>query len=394
MKGKKIILKAIAALAVFAICVGAFSSSQNSYVLPAQADSLAEMQSKKKALDKKQAELNTKLNANKNNIAKEKEYQATLSEKITNTSESIRLTEETIALLDGQIANLSASIEEQELSINKGIADFKGRMRALYMAGDDGMASILLGSKDFYDLLAKTEIMNRVAEHDDKMIDNLTTQLQKLDADKKSVEGDKAAADAERATFEAQKADLNVSMSESAAVLDAGEAERAAYLKDKAKLDKEDAAIESAIKAEIKRLADANSGYVGGDFLWPLPGVYGITSGYGRRWGRLHKGTDISGSGVYGKPIVASNAGKVIVAFTNDSPGYSYGKYVMIDHGGGIVTLYGHQSKLAVKAGDIVTQGQTIGYVGNTGDSQGAHLHFEIRVNGNVIDPMTKFTKK
>lgn len=391
---RKIILKSFTVFAVFVICIGIFSASQGDYLLPVNAESLASMQERQKALDKKQAALKNKLAANKNNINKEKEYQADLSAQIENTSESIRLTEETIALLDENIAALDASIAQQELDINKGIADFKGRIRALYMAGDDGMASVLLGSKDFYDLLAKTEIMQRVAKHDDEMIAKLNAQLSKLGEDKKLVEADKAEADAQRAAFETKKVELNEYFSQSSAVLQQEEDEKAEYLKDKAKLDKEDAAIEAAIKAEIKRLADANSGYVGGEFLWPLPGVYTITSDYGTRWGRLHKGTDISGSGVYGKPIVAANGGKVITAFTNDSPGYSYGKYVMIDHGGGIVTLYGHQSKLAVKVGDIVSQGQTIGYVGNTGNSYGAHLHFEIRVNGNTINPMTKFSKK
>ena len=109
------------------------------------------------------------------------------------------------------------------------------------------------------------------------------------------------------------------------------------------------------------------------------------------RWGRMHKGIDIAGSGIYGKPIVAANAGKVIVAFTNDSPGYSYGKYVMIDHGGQNVTLYGHCSKLNVSAGQYVNKGDTIAFVGSTGNSTGPHLHFEIRRNGSTVNPMNYF---
>lgn len=121
-----------------------------------------------------------------------------------------------------------------------------------------------------------------------------------------------------------------------------------------------------------------------GKFSWPLPNYDTITSGFGPRWGTNHNGLDISGSGVYGADILASDGGTVILAQEDNS---GYGKYVIIDHENGYQTLYGHCSKLCVSAGDKVSAGQKIAEVGSTGYSTGPHLHFEIIDNGTKIDP-------
>ena len=114
--------------------------------------------------------------------------------------------------------------------------------------------------------------------------------------------------------------------------------------------------------------------------IWPVSGP--VTSPFGYRWGRLHAGIDI---GVpYGTPIHAAASGTVVLAGWNGG----YGNYTCIDHGGGMATCYGHQSSFAVSSGAQVSQGQVIGYVGNTGHSFGAHLHFEVRINGNPVDPL------
>ena len=114
--------------------------------------------------------------------------------------------------------------------------------------------------------------------------------------------------------------------------------------------------------------------------VWPVHGP--ITSEFGSRWGGFHPGLDIAPG--YGTPIAAAGDGVVLYA------GYSsggYGNYVVIDHGDGLATAYGHQSRIAVSQGQIVTQGQIIGYVGSTGYSTGPHLHFEVRVDGFAQNP-------
>ena len=115
-------------------------------------------------------------------------------------------------------------------------------------------------------------------------------------------------------------------------------------------------------------------------FTWPTSGQ--ITSGFGPRWGRMHQGLDIAAP--TGRPITAAKSGTVIVA------GWSggYGQLVVIDHGGGLATAYAHQSRIAVRTGDPVTQGGLVGFVGSTGHSTGPHLHFEVRVNGAARDPL------
>ena len=117
----------------------------------------------------------------------------------------------------------------------------------------------------------------------------------------------------------------------------------------------------------------------GGGLIWPCAGT--VTSGFGQRWGRLHAGLDISAP--TGTPIVAARSGTVIFAGVQGA----YGNFVLIDHGGGLVTAYAHQSRIATSQGASVSGGQVIGYVGSTGRSTGPHLHFETRVNGSARDP-------
>ncbi len=114
--------------------------------------------------------------------------------------------------------------------------------------------------------------------------------------------------------------------------------------------------------------------------VWPVSGT--LTSGFGQRWGRMHEGIDIAGAS--GTPIAAAAAGTVIVAGWNGG----YGNMVVVDHGGGISTAYGHMSSLAVSVGQSVGQGTVVGGMGTTGHSTGVHLHFEVRVNGAATNPL------
>jgi murein DD-endopeptidase MepM/ murein hydrolase activator NlpD len=107
-----------------------------------------------------------------------------------------------------------------------------------------------------------------------------------------------------------------------------------------------------------------------------------VTSPFGYRWGRLHEGIDIGAA--YGSPIVAAASGTIIYCGWESG----YGNLTVIDHGGNLATAYGHQSSIAVACGQQVTQGQVIGYVGSTGHSTGPHLHFEVRIDGNPVDPL------
>ena len=117
-----------------------------------------------------------------------------------------------------------------------------------------------------------------------------------------------------------------------------------------------------------------------GDMIWPINGQF--TSPFGMRWGRLHAGIDLAAP--TGRPIRAAVSGRVILA----APTGGYGNYTCVAHSGSISTCYAHQSRFGVRVGDTVRQGDVIGYVGNTGHSFGAHLHFEVRIDGRPVDPM------
>jgi murein DD-endopeptidase MepM/ murein hydrolase activator NlpD len=143
----------------------------------------------------------------------------------------------------------------------------------------------------------------------------------------------------------------------------------------------------AALAAQIRSAQSASSYSAPSDttpsaagFIWPVNGP--VTSGFGMRWGRMHEGIDI-GVG-YGTPIHAAAAGRVVYAGWMSG----YGNLVAIDHGGGVSTAYGHQSSIAVSVGQVVAQGQTVGYVGCTGHCFGPHLHFEVRINGTPVDPL------
>jgi murein DD-endopeptidase MepM/ murein hydrolase activator NlpD len=138
--------------------------------------------------------------------------------------------------------------------------------------------------------------------------------------------------------------------------------------------------LQAEIIATQAQRSVASLGVSAQGFIWPLNGP--VTSGYGPRWGRMHTGIDIDG--YTGQPIVAAKDGRVIVA----SPYGGYGNAVVVDHGGGIATLYAHMSSFGVSNGQSVAQGQIVGNVGCTGSCTGDHLHFEVRVNGAPASPL------
>ena len=137
---------------------------------------------------------------------------------------------------------------------------------------------------------------------------------------------------------------------------------------------------------EIVEVGTKNVGIGTGSFLVPMSS-YTFTSGFKWRWGRLHSGVDLAAG--EGTPVYAADHGKVIVA---EDSGNGYGKYIILDHRNGYKTLYGHNSELLVSVGDVVAKGDRIALSGNTGNSTGPHLHFEIHVNDEKVDPQQYIT--
>ena len=326
------------------------------------------------------------LDALKAQKASQQEIQKKLEEQIANTEDEISLETEELDKIKSELSVVQAELDAKNAELEENKDLFKQRLRAMYMTSGSGAElQVLLGSDDMADYLAKTELTRSVSAHDSQLIEEIVSAVNEVEGKAAEIQVKKDAQDAIKKDLAAKQQDLNSQMNELSAVLSELEAD----------IDDKEAAYQAAVD-EIDQLAsqvvgDSRLSY-DGNFLWPVPGYYNITSGFKWRWGRQHKGIDISSSGISGKPIVAAADGVVITAAYNTG---GYGNYVMINHGasGGAsyVTLYGHMTRYVVSAGQSVTQGQVIGYVGSTGFSTGPHLHFEIRVNGTAVDPAAYF---
>ena len=369
--------------------------------VPAQAQtSLSSLQQKQSSLKKQQQETAAKLKSLKADKAKQEEYKKALDSQIQNVQSQIDTLGEQISALDADIKQKQEEITGKQAEIDKNFEQFKQRLRAIYLMGQSSSLEIVLGAKDITDFLDKTEVLRTITSHDTDLIDTLKTQMAEIKTQKEQIETNRQQVASAKKELDQKNSELNGLVEESQKVLSQLSANVVETNSENNRLAAErkkvDAQVDQWYKDYYASLGNnkdnqASGGYVSkGQFAWPVPGYSKITAYWGD--GRNHKGIDIAGSGVYGKPIVAADSGRVIQA-VHSGWGGGYGLCVYIDHGGGYSTRYGHCSKVLVNTGDIVKKGQTIAYVGSTGDSTGPHLHFEIRVNGVAKNPMGWFGK-
>lgn len=388
MKNFKFLRKSLALIIVFTICFVAFSQSGNQ--IKTEAATISQIQQQIEDLKKQQTQNSNKLSQTQGNISKEKDKQETLNNQIDVTNNLITALNQKIDSLTTQIADTQKKLDAQQTAIDNGVNDFKKRLRAMYLAGNDSYASIFLGSSDFFDMLMRLELSTRVAKHDNDSITELVNLKNEIAKTKTDLEKQKSDQESTKSQYTQNINSLTNLYSQTAASIQSLKKEEEAYKNKSAQLKAKEEEFEKELQLAIQQGSNSNNPYVGGKFGWPVPGYYTITSGFGPRWGTIHRGIDIAGrnsagQSIYNKPIVAANSGTVITAVWGH---WSYGNYVVIDHGGGYTTLYAHQNSLAVSAGQKVSRGQTIGYVGTTGDSTGYHCHFEVRINGVATNPM------
>lgn len=312
-----------------------------------------------------------------------------VQEQVDNTEAQIMAVSEKLDVIEAELADVQAELDEvnAELEQNKDI--FKQRLRAIYMTGaSSNDLMVLMGADDVADYLSMTELSKSVSRHDEQLIEEIVEAVAKVEEDYAIVEEKKLEQDAVKRELSDAMNELGEQVEKLENLIDASDTK---IDEAQSELDEYNAAIDELNEkiAEASRESyNANIQYNGGQFVWPCPGYYYISSSYGWRWGRMHNGVDIAGSGIMGKPIVAAADGVVYVAEYNSG---GYGNYVMINHGSGYVTVYGHMTRYIVSAGQSVSAGQTIGYVGSTGRSTGPHLHFEIRSGGSAQNPMNYF---
>lgn len=304
---------------------------------------------------------------------------------------------ETQKRLDAAQAELAisrAKLEQRRAIYNK-------RLNSIYRNGKNNALEILLNSRDLGDLIERVSFISMIAENDGKLfveIKHLTQLIQEkvnqIDAEKKALAEKRLALINEENRIAAVKNSIQARQNALQAELDAQKSLLAQIRNDKAQLEAAEDMLESTsnmIANQIRQLTGggrqvSRSGGRPGKFIYPVSGP--ITSPFGWRYhpvlgySRMHTGIDIAVP--TGTPVHAAASGNVVIAGWMGGYGYA----VVINHGGGITTLYGHNSSLAVHVGQSVSQGQVIAYAGSTGISTGPHVHFEVRSNGNPVNPM------
>ena len=386
---------------------------------------LSELQQTKSELSNQRATAQSKLQQLKDEQAAVIDQKIALEERNKCAQDELDLIAEEIALYNDLIAQkakeLEQAIDREEIQLEK----YRTRIRAMEENGGYNILALVLQTSDFSEFLTAMDDMGDIMNSDKLLSDRYQAAREETEDVKADYEAYKAEVEARQEELEKEKAEIEEQIKDSEKTLEelsekikAAEAEQQAA-----------AAAEAAASASIMSfIADYNARkaasvtgsqytettggtttgggeaqtggtttvtepvYTGatgtGSFVWPVPSSYRISSTFKVRWGRQHTGIDIDGFGLDGNAIVASDAGTVIKAEYYGG----YGNCVVVDHGNGTNTLYGHMSGFAVSAGSSVTQGQTIGYLGSTGNSTGTHCHFEIIVNGSQIDPLPYFS--
>ena len=313
--------------------------------------------------------------------------------------------------LDAQMGELSASLDDikTQAQLEQAEADkesqyeaMKLRIQFMYEHNDYTYVEVLLSSQSMADMLNKFEYINKISEYDRQMLEEYQSTINLISSSKVKLEEDKETLTASQEALQAQVDALEVVQNEKTAQLNAlskNTAAQVAYKKqleaDEKKLDAEIASITAKIKAEEASGVTPSNRYDGGTFKWPTTSTR-ITSPYGDTSDRTspHKGVDIGAvrAGVSGDPVYAAYDGEVVMAHRQSEYYSTAGNYVMIYHGNGLYTRYLHLDSLNVSVGKV-TKGQKIGVMGNTGNSFGAHLHFDVMLNGSYVNPMPYFNK-
>ena len=314
---------------------------------------------------------------------------------LAETEEELAATQGDLETLQVQLQESFQALAETRNSLDESRRDARDLIRAAYIGTTDGRESVTFAADSVTSVFVGLQYLSFLAEDSDRamlLYESLQTQEERQQVRIEAEEVEVAAQVAELEAVEAELAALaTVQADQTAAVatelanlnakLDAVDNEIAEFADELDGLEEEQARVERLIQEEASREGDAP-----GVLVRPVPGA--ITSSFGMRlhpilgYSRMHTGVDMAAG--HGQEIKAGGSGRVILASFYGG----YGNTVIIDHGGGMTTLYAHQSQLGVSHGDQVDAGQVIGYVGTSGRSTGAHLHFEVRLLGRPVDPM------
>jgi murein DD-endopeptidase MepM/ murein hydrolase activator NlpD len=296
-------------------------------------------------------------------------------------------------LFNLQSARLAVLRRQHALAVDR----LDRRLVAIYVSGQPSLLEFLFGARSIDDALDSIHYLGLIGQEDKRIaeeVERAKLAVRSARAETKKVRASVAGAERVISARAAQvretrsalvdaRDSLAATRETKLVALSSLTAEERAAAEEMDALQAQSAQLAAQIRAaqaQNPAAANAPSTVSSSGMIWPVGGA--VTSPFGWRWGRMHEGIDI-GVG-YGTPIRAAAAGTVVYCGWEGG----YGNLVVLDHGGGIATAYGHQSAIAVSCGQQVSQGQVIGYVGSTGHSTGPHLHFEVRVGGNAVDPL------
>ncbi len=410
MKNLKRIFSALMALTIVFSAVVFTSADTISDLEDQQAQLQAEAEEYQAIIDEKQGE-----------IDEQQEYVDALTANIATVNEEISVIRSKIDVYNDQIAEKAETINKLNLQAEENMNLLRQRLKSIYMAGDASTLEIILGAKDFSDFVDKVQLVESLSDYDANLIDDIEGQLDGISDEIDSLNADKASLVDETTDLQTKQDELNELLAKNEKLLKNLYTEREEL---DALLDSNEAsqnAVEQEIQAyyeelrrqeeEAKREEEENGGSSQGDgstpivgsgtWVWPTPGFYDLSSDWAEDRGYSHGGIDIAGPGIMGAQIVAACSGTVIDVcnecyhnwgkYGSCGCGGGYGNYVWIDHGDGKATIYAHMTEAVAYVGQTVSAGDTIGYVGSTGYSTGPHLHFEARYYGERYNPMTEY---
>lgn len=369
--------------------------------------SLKEAQQEKAALEKALEDAKQAINELKESKGDVQEKVNDLNTQLMNISSQITALENQLAQKNqeltekkDQIEDTKSQLEDAKKQEEQQYADMKVRIQFMYENAQESYFEALFSSESFSDFLNSAEYIIQIQEYDRKKlneyqdtveyIENVEKQLEEdyatLEEIKKEVEQEKASVEQEKASVAALMKQRETELAGIEGNIDSAQSD-ADYYAAEIKAQEEIIAEIKRIEAEKAAAGKQDNPYTGGVFTWPCPSSTRVTSDYGTRVSPMggassnHKGIDIGASG--GAAIVAAADGTVTTAAYSSAAG----NYVMIDHGGGLYTVYMHASALLVSPGQTVSDGQTIAQVGSTGISTGNHLHFGVSLNGSYVSP-------
>lgn len=386
---KKILSCILMCLIIVSFSINVFSVDENQ-----ETNSTAEnktLEEQQKELNTKIDESNTKLEYVQGEMGETLKKVEELNDSITDYEAQYSDLENQITTLENQIKTGSAQIQEIQEEYDRKEKILKRRTVALYEAGETTYLDFLLTSKSIVEFLSNYFMISEIIEYDNNLLEELDYKRTKLEeAKQKQEEQEKELRVAKNKINSTNILLNNTKILKENYMLKLTDEEKALQ-EQIAQYKEEQADLERKILASINWTGTMSIKFTGGVMVWPIA-MEGtcITSGYGNRLHPIqgvyknHAGIDISGSNVNGAPVVAAADG--VVTYAGWIGGY--GNCIIINHGSGIVSLYGHGSETVATVGQVVKQGDIVMKVGSTGNSTGPHVHFEIRKNGEVVDPI------